>query len=137
MYDIFQTMSEYLHPQIAAWMKFIDELAEVSRAIARERQKVRPSRAFKHRGATLQPGQETPLWNALVKEVAVRLRRRGDKAKLGRELGLSRQRIHQLLVERSACPDAERILLLLTWLQTKMRETEKHASSNEKRDRVR
>ncbi len=129
-------MSEYLHPHLAAWMKFIDELADISRAIARERQKVRPSRAPKRRGVALQPGPETPLWNALVKEIAVRLRRRGDKAKLGRELGLSRQRIHQLLVERSASPDAERTLLLLTWLQTKVREAEKSAPPKEKRDRA-
>ena len=41
----------------------------------------------------------------------------GSKYRLS---GLSRQRVHQLLQEGSACPDAERTLLLLIWLQARL-----------------
>lgn len=75
--------------------------------IARQRRSVR---------ATLKPGADTPLWNELVVACAGYLRRRGDKAQLGRIVGLPRQRIHQLLVARTACADAERTLQLLLWL---------------------
>ena len=72
----------------------------------------------RRRGETLTPGADTPLWNELVAECSARLQRFGDKARLARELGLSRQRLHQLLVARSACADAERTLQLLVWLST-------------------
>jgi hypothetical protein len=78
-------------------------------------------RAFRvaHRprtGATLRPGQETPLWNALVKEVRPLLRRYGTQAGLGRLLGLDRQTINAYFVARTRMPDAERTLQVLTWL---------------------
>lgn len=71
------------------------------------------------RGWTLQPGADTPVWNELVRLAAPYLRKRGDKVKLARLLGLSRQRLHQLLVARTACADAERTLLLLAWVQAR------------------
>lgn len=71
------------------------------------------------RFAALQPGPGTPVWNELVRHAAPYLRKRGDKVKLARLLGLPRQRIHQLLVERSACADAERTLLLLAWVHAR------------------
>ena len=67
---------------------------------------------------TLKPGLDTPLWNELSKAVRVRLRRYGEKARLGRLFGLPRQRIHELLMSRRHLPDAERTLLLLVWLHT-------------------
>jgi hypothetical protein len=70
----------------------------------------------RRRNSTLKPGPDTPLWNELAKACAGYLRRRGDKAKLGRIVGVPRQRIHQLLVSRTACADAERTLRLLLWL---------------------
>jgi len=45
------------------------------------------------------------------------LRRRGDKVKLARLLGISRQRLNLLLKVRTACPDAERTLQLCEWLE--------------------
>ena len=71
------------------------------------------------RGQTLKPGPETPLWNELASAVRAHLRRRGEKARLGRILGLPRQRIHEFLRARHHLPDAERTLLLLVWLQVR------------------
>jgi hypothetical protein len=73
------------------------------------------------RGAILQPGPDTPRWNALADAATKLLRRRGDKTKLARILGISRQRLHLLLKARTACPDAERTLLLLEWVHVRER----------------
>jgi hypothetical protein len=67
-------------------------------------------------GATLRPGKDTPLWNALVAEVRPHLRRHGTQVNLGRLLGLDRQTIHAYFVARTRMPDAERTMQLLTWL---------------------
>ena len=71
------------------------------------------------RFTTLRAGPDTPVWNQLVKQAAPYLRKRGDKVKLARLLGVSRQRLHQLLVERTACADAERTLLLVAWVHAR------------------
>ena len=73
-------------------------------------------RLARRNGHHLPPGPDTPLWNELAKAVQKQFRRRGDKARLARMLGLPRQRLHLLLVAKTACPDAERTLLLLAWL---------------------
>jgi len=67
----------------------------------------------------LRPGSGTPLWNELVRACAANLTRYGEKAKLARILGVSRQRLHVLLVSRTACGDAERTLQLLAWLHAR------------------
>jgi len=69
------------------------------------------------RGRILRPGPGTPRWNALADAVVQLLRRRGDKVKLARLLGISRQRLNLLLKVRTACPDAERTLQLCEWLE--------------------
>ncbi|HUJ43882.1 MAG TPA: hypothetical protein VLW52_09765 [Opitutaceae bacterium] len=91
-------------------------LAEAAAAYLKDRQK-----AFRvaHRprvGATLRPGKETPLWNALAAEIRPHLRKYGTQVNLGRLLGLDRQTIHAYFVTRTRMPDAERTLQLLTWL---------------------
>ena len=85
-----------------------EETAKAVRKTCREHTRQR-------RGATLRPGPGTPLWNELAKAALAELRRYGDKARLARVLGVPRQRVHQYLVDRSACPDAERTLWLLAW----------------------
>src|SRR5688572_1609625 len=70
-------------------------------------------------GETLKPGVETPLWNELSRAVEAQLTRYGEKARLGRVLGLPRQRVHELLRARRHLPDAERTLLLLAWLHAR------------------
>ena len=71
------------------------------------------------RFAALRPGPATPVWNELVRHAEPYLRKRGDKVKLARLLGISRQRLHQLLVGRTACADAERTLLLVAWVHAR------------------
>jgi hypothetical protein len=72
-------------------------------------------------GSTIRPGPETPLWNELARFAASQVGRTyGDKAALGRILGVPRQRVHEYLVANRACPDAERVLALLVWLSTRM-----------------
>jgi hypothetical protein len=69
----------------------------------------------------LRPGPDTPLWNELARACAQTLTRYGEKAKLARLVGMSRQRLHVLLVARTACADAERTLQLLAWLRARRR----------------
>ena len=71
------------------------------------------------RGSALHPGPDTPLWNELATTAQKLLKRRGEKAKLARYLGVPRQRIHLLLVAKTACPDAERALQLLAWVNAR------------------
>lgn len=65
---------------------------------------------------TLRPGQETPQWNELVRQIRPHLRKYGAKAQLARLLGLPRQRLQDCLKSGTASLDAERTLLLLGWL---------------------
>jgi hypothetical protein len=87
--------------------------SSVRTAVEQHRRKGRP-----RRGETLKPGADTPLWNELVAAVRAQLTGRyGEKVKLGRVLGLPRQRVNDFLHNRAYLPDAERALLLLVWLQ--------------------
>ena len=67
-------------------------------------------------GLTLRPGRETPLWNALRKEIRSHLRKYGAQANLARLLGLPRQRVNAFITGGGQMPDAERTLQLLAWL---------------------
>ena len=80
-----------------------DGLMVAAGATARvARQKYRAAR--RKRGyAALRPGPDTPLWNELALACERALTRYGEKAKLARLLGVSRQRLHMLLVARTAC----------------------------------
>lgn len=100
-------------PQVM--LRVIDALAqELERAMHRRREARRPRIK---RGATLRPSDDTPLWNAVAALVRPRLRRRGARALLARELGLHRARIGEFFGgASSAMPDAERTLRLLVWL---------------------
>lgn len=89
-----------------------EETARAARNTYRERMRLK-------RGATLRPGPETPLWNELAAAAQAQLRGYGDKARLARILGVPRQRVHQYLRSSSACPDAERTLLLLAWVHAR------------------
>ncbi len=78
--------------------------------------KRRTSRNRKRAGATLRPGLDTPLWNAVAARVRSHLTKRGTQANLARHLGLPRQRVHDYFVAGSQAPDAERTLQVLFWL---------------------
>ncbi len=98
------------------------KLAQALRASAKALRRVPASAAATSRptrvGATLRPGKDTPLWNALVASLAPRLKTRGAQAALARQLGLQRQQINAFFRQHTRMPDAERTLQLLAWLQT-------------------
>ncbi len=67
-------------------------------------------------GATLRPGPDTLLWNALADRVQPHLETWGTQTLLARELEVPRQRVHEFFIARTRMPDAERMLRVLTWL---------------------
>jgi len=109
-------MSEYT----PACLRRLFALGEALEIPARELARVAAQawRAYRRRprGATLRPGPDTPLWNALAAAVRPRLRRRGARVLLAHELGVPRARITEYFVKGTAMPDAERALLLLLWM---------------------
>lgn len=98
-------------------------LEETWNSLRKEEHTKKPERRARP-GYTLKPGPDTPVWNELVRQAAPYLRKRGDKVRLARLLGVPRQRIHQLLVARNACADAERTLLLAAWVHAKRKGVE-------------
>jgi hypothetical protein len=118
-------MSTPLHPHLRGWLEFFELLESIANAGIKAACKASKLRTRVRRGSALHPGPDTPLWNELAKQVHLQLRRYGDKANLGREIGVPRQRIHQLIVARTACADAERTLLLLVWLQARLRRNQR------------
>ncbi len=106
----------FQHADVSGLVQHLMEVAvENLRAVKRLKAPDRRPGRF----TVLRPGPETPVWNELIRHAAPYLRKRGDKVRLARLLGLSRQRLHQLLVARSACADAERTLLLVAWVQAR------------------
>jgi hypothetical protein len=105
-----------LPPQLLLPAAFSAALIDASIATLKRVARFTIDRPRRGRGVTLKPGLDTPLWNELHRAVRIRLRHEGDQARLGRYLGLPRQRVHELLVRRRHLPDAERTLLLLVWL---------------------
>ncbi len=103
------------HSAFRALMELL-EMAERENRRAPRRSKRR--RSLTGTGEALHPGPGTPLWLAWAREVERQLTRRGEKVNLARELGLSRQRlpVPVLIKARTALPDAERTLQLLSWL---------------------
>lgn len=105
--------------QLAIGLDLSAELMAAAFRSAQQQAKTYQRAHRPRRGLTLKPGVETPLWNALATAVEQQLSRYGEKARLGRVLGLPRQRIHDLLKSRSHLPDGERTLLLLAWLHAR------------------
>lgn len=92
---------------------FVESLIEASRKVAAEKGRG-AGRAKGGRAAS--EAADGALWSSLVVRVTPLLEKRGEKAKLGRELGVSRQQIHAYFKSRTAAPDAERTLRLIVWL---------------------
>ena len=113
-------MSSSLNARLSQIAPLTDGLIAAAHATATAARKIHQARRRVRKGATLHPGPDTPLWNELATAVVKALKQqRGEKAKLARLLGLHRQRLHVLLVTKAACPDAERTLQLLAWLQAR------------------
>ncbi len=102
-------------------VELLDLAVKTASDAARKKYRERKRRSRDGRYAALQPGPDTPLWNELARECERHLTRYGSKANLGRLLHVPRQRIHQLLVAKTACADAERTLQLLGWLLARRR----------------
>ncbi len=111
--------------EIAAGL--VESLIEASREIATERAR-KVAKAAKGKRAASEAAQGA-LWGALADRVGPMLKRRGEKAKLGRELGVARQQIYAYFNTRTAAPDAERTLRLIVWLaQAEARAAEEAAA---------
>jgi len=81
--------------------------------------KLSAQRKHAHRtrqGEIRRPGEDTPLWNALIAAVRPHLVQWGAKSNLARVLGVPRQRIYQYITRPTAMPDAETVLHLVLWL---------------------
>lgn len=91
-------------------------LLDLADATLRDVQRARRHARRRRIGGTLRPGAGTPLWNELVKQATPLLAKRGAKAMLARQLGISRQRLRHCLKAQRACLDGERVLLLLCWV---------------------
>ena len=91
----------------------IDEAA--ANMLKQPQKTLRIEKTSRH-GRTLRPGKETPLWNAMRKDLRVLTAKHGEQAKLARLLGLDRQQINAFLKSGSRMPDAERTLQLLAWM---------------------
>ena len=108
-------MANSIHPKLELLDTAMTALIHVARETGLHVAKFardRPKKAYR----TLKPGSETPLWNELRRRVASQLNKHGEKVILARFLGVSRQRLHLMIKSHSACPDAERTLLLLAWV---------------------
>lgn len=110
-------MPEYMPARLANLLAIADILESVAQELAKQhRKRIDARRPRIRRGATLRPSAETPLWNAVAAAVKPRLRKRGDRALLARELDVHRARIGEYFFDETAMPDAERALQLLLWL---------------------
>ena len=109
-------MSSNLHPRLRQLEPLTDALTAAAQATAKAARRKYREATRKKSFTAVKPGAETPLWNELARACEAQLTRYGEKARLARILGVTRQRIHLLLVAKTACADAERTLQLLAWL---------------------
>ncbi|MBA3850491.1 MAG: hypothetical protein C0502_10950 [Opitutus sp.] len=96
-------------------------LFELADQTMRDAQRARRHARRRRIGETLRPGAGTPLWNELAKQALPLLAKRGAKAQLARQLGISRQRLRHCLKAQRACLDGERALMLLCWVAARQR----------------
>lgn len=127
----------HLPARLAPLLAFADVLDIAARESAKALTKVYRDATRTSRGGTLRPGADTPLWNELAKLAASHLERYGDKANLARILGVPRQRVHEYLVSKTACPDTERALMLLAWVLTAEKRKSSPEKTNPSRPRIR
>jgi hypothetical protein len=104
------------HGRLRIALDLAAPMVVAAEAAVRAAQRAHSRAARKPIGSTLRPGPRSPLWNELARVVHAHATRYGDKAKLGRILGVPRQRVDDYLVAHRRMPDAERTLLLLQWL---------------------
>jgi hypothetical protein len=105
------------------------ELFRLGAAAAAEAAHRRLTRAKRQRRrAATRSGEDTPLWRILAREIKAECKKRGDKARLARSIGVPRQRMNEFLNHTRAQPDAERTLMLLQWLAGRYQQAQQAAS---------
>ncbi len=111
-------MSPSLHVPVGFQLPeaLLGPLLDAAAEIVADRRKAFRAARRPRVGATLRPGRETPLWNALAAEIRPHLKPYGAQVRLGRVLGLPRQQINAFFTRRTRLPDAERALQLIAWL---------------------
>ena len=109
----------------------VESLIAASREIAAAKAKG-AAKAKRGRGRSASHAADGALWRALTARVAPLLAQRGAQAKLGRELGVSRQQIYAYFKSRTAAPDAERVLRLIVWLALAEAEAAQKAKASAK-----
>jgi hypothetical protein len=114
-------MGAPIHPHLRQLEPLADALAASAKGTVLLARKKYREATRKKSYRSLNPGPDTPLWNELAQACEQQLTRYGEKARLARLLGVPRQRIHLLLVAKTACADAERTLQLMTWLAARRR----------------
>jgi hypothetical protein len=115
-----------IHPGIDRIAELVLILAEAAFAHGARRFQAlalddRRRRAGAGAWTSLRPGERTPLWNELRRQLRPHLRKYGSQAALGRLLGLPRQQINAFVTGGGRMPDAERTLLLQAWLVQRRR----------------
>jgi hypothetical protein len=124
-------MNKDIHPHLAPTGWLADALVDAVLHLAASTAHLSLySRAQTQRSRTLRPGAETPLWNELARQLRPHLRVYGNQAKLGRILGVPRQRVHEWLKSGHQLPDAERTLRLILWWSTLPKDPAKKVSRN-------
>ena len=109
-------MNSSIHPRLKTSLDLAEGLVFVARQLAKFAHRQAPHSSRPRRGLTLRPGPQTVFWNALVLAIRPHLRPYGAKSKLARFLGVPAPRVSAYFTARTQAPDAERTLLLLTWL---------------------
>lgn len=108
-----------VHPRMRLAVELTELIIDAAEAMARHTAqafRVEPRHRPTTGGRTLRPGQATPLWNELRRQLRPHLKQYGHQANLGRLLGLPRQRVNAFVTGGGEMPDAERTLQLLAWL---------------------
>jgi len=100
-------------------MRILGELGALAVEHAQRASQRRKEARRPRKGATLRPGEETPLWSAVVEQMRPHLRVRGAKTSLARVLEVPRQRVHDYFVAGTKMPDAERMIHILLWLASR------------------
>lgn len=113
-------MADFPPPALRPFVDLTLLLITAAQQTARERaRKAKSPSSRRSLGDTLSVGPETPLWNEVIAAAQPLLKRRGEKAKLGRLIGLPRQRINDFFVARNSLPDGERMLMILHWVHAR------------------
>jgi hypothetical protein len=113
--DIGRGLPPQMRP-VGAVIGILEELGALAVEQAQRAGQRRKDARRPRRGATLRPGEDTPLWSAVVEKMRPHLRVRGAKANLARVLEVPRQRVHDYFVSGTQMPDAERMIQVLLWL---------------------